>query len=471
MSEEAELARAMRRHTHRQIDGKVRQTEYAVVVDVEPVAAERTRGHEVLDEDDLVYGQNARAYDTYDGIAVGDTLVLNLMPNGDWFVHDVLSENEPSGGGGGGTVLAWKGTVPNQGALPSGAVEGDAWVTEDDDHVWVWDGAAWVDLGDITGPQGPIGQTGAQGPIGQTGAQGPQGTPGAQGPVGPQGETGAQGPQGIQGVQGPTGQAEAWHSGTSAPAGGLGAVGDWHLNTTSGDVSEKTDASTWTVRGNIRGPQGIQGVTGTAGAKWFTQAGAPAGATGVVGDFSLDSTNGDYYEKTGASTWTLRGNLRGPQGIQGIQGIQGPDGGAEVYKQPNTPTPVEIGALWIDTDEPDPAPSTVTITLRTGQTWVVGGALSAGQVVPPFYVPVIAGQTSNIIGVRAKVGAATSIVAQLTQNGTNIGSAVTITTTKTTTTFGTPVTAADGDEIGVTLSSPSGSPSDLSLTVILEHTA
>jgi hypothetical protein len=76
---------------------------------------------------------------------------------------------------------------------------------------------------------------------------------------------GPQGPAGAQGPQGPTGQAEGWYSGTGAPAGALGAVGDWYLNTTSGDVSEKTGASAWTVRGNIRGPQGPAGAAGSVG--------------------------------------------------------------------------------------------------------------------------------------------------------------------------------------------------------------
>jgi len=42
---------------------------------------------------------------------------------------------------------------------------------------------------------------------------------------------------------------------------------------------------------------------------------------------------GDYYEKTGPSVWTLRGNLRGvqgPQGAAGPQGAQGPTGAAGV---------------------------------------------------------------------------------------------------------------------------------------------
>lgn len=76
------------------------------------------------------------------------------------------------------------------------------------------------------------------------------------------------------------------------------------------------------------GPVGPQGPQGTPGENWFAGTGAPAGtlATSIVGDWYLDTTTGDVYEKTGASTWTLRANIKGPQGVQGIQGIQGPIG-------------------------------------------------------------------------------------------------------------------------------------------------
>jgi hypothetical protein len=202
-----------------------------------------------------------------------------------------------------------------------------------------WLNAQGVNVG-VPGPPGPTGPQGAAstvpgptGPTGATGAQGPQGV------KGDTGNTGAQGIQGIQGVQGPTGatgQAEVWFSGAGAPAGATGAVGDWYLDTTTGDVSEKTGASTWTVRSNIKGPtgsQGIQGIQGIQGVQgptgqaeaWFSSAGAPAGGTGAVGDWHLNTTNGDVSEKTGASTWTVRGNIRGPQGIQGV-----PGGGAAI---------------------------------------------------------------------------------------------------------------------------------------------
>ena len=132
------------------------------------------------------------------------------------------------------------------------------------------------------------------------------------------------GPAGTAGTPG-----EKWFSGTGAPAGGTGIIGDWYLNDANGDVYEKTGASAWTLRDNLTGPQGVQGNPGTpgvVGSKWYSGTGAPAGGTGVVGDWYLNDTNGDVYEKTGASTWTLRDNLTGPTGTQGTQGNPGTAG-------------------------------------------------------------------------------------------------------------------------------------------------
>lgn len=73
---------------------------------------------------------------------------------------------------------------------------------------------------------------------------------------------------------------------------------------------------------------GPQGIAGTPGEKWFSGAGAPAGALAgsIIGDWYLRTSNGDVYEKTGAAAWTVRANILGPQGIQGIQGNPGANG-------------------------------------------------------------------------------------------------------------------------------------------------
>jgi hypothetical protein len=73
------------------------------------------------------------------------------------------------------------------------------------------------------------------------------------------------------------------------------------------------------------GPQGPQGATGstgpqgTAGSQIYTGAGSPSGGLGIDGDFYINVTTGDYYQKSGG-LWLLKGNLVGPQGPTGSNG-------------------------------------------------------------------------------------------------------------------------------------------------------
>lgn len=60
--------------------------------------------------------------------------------------------------------------------------------------------------------------------------------------------------------------------------------------------------------------------------KWYSGAGVPSGSSYNVGDWYLNVSNGDVYEKTGASAWTLRDNLMGPTGATGATGATGPAG-------------------------------------------------------------------------------------------------------------------------------------------------
>jgi hypothetical protein len=63
------------------------------------------------------------------------------------------------------------------------------------------------------------------------------------------------------------------------------------------------------------------GSTGSPGSVWYNSIGVPSGATGILGDYDLNVVNGDVYQKQGSSpSWTLVGNIRGLQGIQGPAG-------------------------------------------------------------------------------------------------------------------------------------------------------
>ena len=236
----------MRDHTHRQINGKVRTTEYAIVRTTDPLSAERIQGHETLTEEDLVVGQSATVYDKSEGIDVGDTLVIVLMSNGDWLVQDVLSDKDVEGyghvswppGGDPGELLGYVGPGP--------------------------DDVDWVE--GTPGPEGPEGPTGPTGPTGGPGPTGPTGATGSTGPTGPVGPTGLTGPTGPTGPQGTPGS--VWYSSSVATPDPSDVpsprAGDYFLYEGSGDVFRYT-GSTWAYEGSLLGPTGATGPAGPAG--------------------------------------------------------------------------------------------------------------------------------------------------------------------------------------------------------------
>jgi hypothetical protein len=185
--------------------------------------------------------------------------------------------------GAAGTGINMKGTVSSSSALPGGASVGDAYIANDTQHLWVWEGTSWVDSGPIVGPQGPPGVAGPTGPQGSPGSTGPAGPTG---PIGPTGLTGPTGPTGLTGPKGDTGDI--------GPQGVKGDTGNTGLT-------------------GLTGPQGVKGDTGDTGAT------GPAGPTGPTGPTGL----------TGP---------QGPQGIQGLTGPQGPAGTAPANVLITNPT-------------------------------------------------------------------------------------------------------------------------------------
>lgn len=109
-----------------------------------------------------------------------------------------------------------------------------------------------------------------------------------------------------------------WHYGSGEPTGGTaGEIGDYYADEGAKQIYRKTGASTWTLVMDLSGTGG--------GSELYVGTGVPSGGLGNNGDHYLNSTNGDFYEKSGGS-WSVVANIMGPQGQQGTQGIQGPPG-------------------------------------------------------------------------------------------------------------------------------------------------
>lgn len=127
------------------------------------------------------------------------------------------------------------------------------------------------------------------------------------------GETGAAGADGADG--------KTWYNGSGAPSDAVGVNGDFYLDTVADAYYGPKAAGTWTGTGptSLIGATGAAGADGVDGKTWYSGGGAPSDATGVNGDFYLDTTADAYYGPKAAGTWTGTGptSLIGPTGAAG----------------------------------------------------------------------------------------------------------------------------------------------------------
>jgi len=139
------------------------------------------------------------------------------------------------------------------------------------------------------------------------------------------GGSGGGGTQGSQGPQGPAGANGAtWYSGSTIPNTTLGNNGDFYLNTTTDDIYNKV-SGTWTLTLNIKGTSGTSGsngTNGTNGSTWYSGSTTPTSGTGINGDYYFDTTTNDVYNKI-SGNWTAIANLTGATGLSGTNGTNG----------------------------------------------------------------------------------------------------------------------------------------------------
>lgn len=172
---------------------------------------------------------------------------------------------------------------------------------------------------------------------------------GADGAKGEKGDTGATGTRGSR-----------WSSGTAItgtsttatvfPGTGItdALVNDMYLNTSTGNVyrcsvAGAASAAKWIYSGNIKGSKGDTGAAGqdgadgekgdkgdtgadgTDGATWLFGTSAPASSSGKDGDWYLNTSNWNVYNKA-SGNWTQKGSIKGATGSQGPKGETGEAG-------------------------------------------------------------------------------------------------------------------------------------------------
>jgi len=160
-----------------------------------------------------------------------------------------------------------------------------------------------------------------------------------------------QGPAGPPGSGG-GGSGSIWYEGAGVPSSGLGADGDFYLNTANGDVYQKAAGSWGAAVGNIAGPQGPQGPTGPTGPTGPQGNDGPQGPQGATGPQGNDGPQGPA----------------GPQGNDGPQGPQGPQGdpgplAADVTIEDVTGTSYTLVAGDLGKRKRTTSSSAVTVTL------------------------------------------------------------------------------------------------------------
>jgi len=149
-----------------------------------------------------------------------------------------------------------------------------------------------------------------------------------------------------------------WTSSPGSPSSGIN-VGDQHLDTSTGNVSQWIGAGGWIGTGNIRGPQGDKGAPGAKGEKgdkgqdgdhWTSASGSPTsnGITGInAGDQYLDTDDGKVYQWDGFA-WISTGIIKGDKGEKGDTGQDGD----HWTSGPGLPNPgINVGDHHLDTND------------------------------------------------------------------------------------------------------------------------
>ena len=217
-----------------------------------------------------------------------------------------------------GTSVKILGTKNSYNELPSSNnVNGDGYIIGE--NLYVWNGSTWQDVGKVKGPQGDPGTnayiTGVTASVGNT-----TGTPSVNVTTagtpsnisfnlsfnGLKGESGEDGENGV----GINSFVKTSGNGTA------GTTDTYTITFTNGVTSAITvyNGSNGTNgKDGKDGAPGTPGAPGTNGSTWYNGITAPSTATGVNGDWYLNTLTWDISHKE-SNSWITKGNIKGETG-------------------------------------------------------------------------------------------------------------------------------------------------------------
>lgn len=122
---------------------------------------------------------------------------------------------------------------------------------------------------------------------------------------------------GVTGAKGDAGEdGSTWFHGTGTPSGATGIDGDYYIETDNDNQVYKKASGSWVDQSfNLKGATGATGATGDA-VEWVVQAGAPNDVSdGSNGDMYINTTTWDVYGPKAAGAWgSSVGNIKGAAG-------------------------------------------------------------------------------------------------------------------------------------------------------------
>lgn len=107
---------------------------------------------------------------------------------------------------------------------------------------------------------------------------------------------------------------------------------------------------------------------------------------------------------------------------------------------------------------------------QTVNTYAIGGELSTTDFVPPFFFAKKDNQVSVLKKIIHRINSGTSATVKLQKNGVDISGYTGVSVTTTTATTSQDTSLVDGDMISLVITAVSGTPSDLTVTLVIEHT-